>query len=90
MILYVFRVSLPTAASGTGIQLLSFPGEDPVSTRGQVFFGRAAECIEEALTRRNVGDGSLVPGMELREAVPLFHSPLYCRPDRRCLRFSVE
>ena len=36
-------------ASGTGIQLLSFPGEDPISTRGQAFFGRAAECIEEAL-----------------------------------------
>jgi len=36
-------------ASGTGIQLLSFPGEDPVTTRGQAFYGRAAECIEEAL-----------------------------------------
>ena len=38
-------------ASGTGIQLLSFPGEDPVVSRGQAFFGRAAECIEEALGR---------------------------------------
>ena len=36
-------------ASGTGIQMLSFPGEDPVVRRGQAFFGRAAECIEEAL-----------------------------------------
>ena len=36
-------------ASGTGIQLLSFPGEDLVTTRGQAFHGRAAECIEEAL-----------------------------------------
>ena len=36
-------------ASGTGITLLSFPGEDPVTTRGQAFYGRAAECIEEAL-----------------------------------------
>ena len=36
-------------ASGSGIQLLSFTGEDPVTTRGQAFFGRAAECIEEAL-----------------------------------------
>ena len=36
-------------ASGTGIQLLSFPGEDSVASRGQAFFGRAAECIEEAL-----------------------------------------
>ena len=31
------------------MQLLSFPGEDPVSTRGQALFGRAAECIEETL-----------------------------------------
>lgn len=36
-------------ASGTGIRLLSFPGADPAGTRGQAFFGRAAECIEEAL-----------------------------------------
>ena len=36
-------------ASGTGIQLLSFPGDDPVVNRGQAFYGRAAECIEEAL-----------------------------------------
>ena len=36
-------------ASRTEIQLLSFPGEDPVTTRGQAFYGRAAECIEEAL-----------------------------------------
>ena len=36
-------------ASGTGVRLLSFPGEDPVSVRGQAFFGRAAECIEESL-----------------------------------------
>ena len=38
------------AASGTGIPLLSFPGEDPVCPRGQAFFGRAAECVEEALS----------------------------------------
>ena len=37
-------------ASGTGIQLLSFPGEDRVLTRGQAFFGRTAECVEEALS----------------------------------------
>ena len=36
-------------ASGTGIQLLSFPDVDPVMTRGQAFFGRAAECIEEVM-----------------------------------------
>ena len=38
------------AASGTGIPLLSFPGKDPVRTRGQAFFGRAAECVREALS----------------------------------------
>lgn len=37
-------------ASGTGIRLLSFPGNDPVRTRGQAFTGRAAECVEEALS----------------------------------------
>ena len=36
-------------ASGTGIQLLSFPDVDLVMSRGQAFFGRAAECIEEVL-----------------------------------------
>ena len=38
------------AASGTGIPLLSWPGEDPVRSRGQAFFGRAAECVNEALS----------------------------------------
>ena len=37
-------------ASGTGWKLLSFPGEDPVYSRGQAFFGRAAEAVETALT----------------------------------------
>ena len=38
------------AASGTGIPLLAFPGTDPVRTRGQAFCGRAAECVNEALS----------------------------------------
>lgn len=37
-------------ASGTGIPLLSFPGEDPVRARGQAFSGRAAECVTSALS----------------------------------------
>lgn len=37
-------------ASGTGTALLSFPGEDPVRTRPQAFYGRTAECVEEALS----------------------------------------
>ena len=36
--------------SGTGVSLLSFPGDDPVRIRGQAFSGRAAECVEEALS----------------------------------------
>ena len=42
-------------ASGTGIPLLSFPGDDPIMIRGQAFFGRAAECIEEALGKAGAG-----------------------------------
>lgn len=38
------------AASGTGTLLLAFPGEDPVRTRGQAFYGRTAECVNEALS----------------------------------------
>ena len=38
------------AASGTGITLLSFPGTDPVRSRAQAFFGRAAECVASALS----------------------------------------
>ena len=38
------------AASGTGISLLPFPGPDPVFSRGQAFFGRAAECVNAALS----------------------------------------
>ncbi len=36
-------------ASGTGIPFLSVLSPDPVSSRGQSFFGRASECISEAL-----------------------------------------
>ena len=36
--------------SGTGLPLLSFPGEDPVRARGQAFSGRAAECVVSALS----------------------------------------
>ncbi len=42
-------------ASGTGIQLLSFPGNDPVFSRGQAFLGRAAECILSALSAASAG-----------------------------------
>ena len=37
-------------ASGTGIQLLSFPGEDPQPLRGRAYVGKAAEAIASALS----------------------------------------
>lgn len=42
------------SASGTPWQLLSFPGEDPVFSRPQAFFSRAADAIETALTAARV------------------------------------
>ena len=59
------------AASGTGIRLLSFPGNDPVFLRGQAFCGRAAECEEEALSAAGAR-GYLVPaGLCVIPAEPL-------------------
>ena len=58
-------------ASGTGIRLLSFPGEDPVFSRGQAFCGRAAECVTEALSAAGA-EGYLVPaGLCVIPAEPL-------------------
>ena len=68
------------SASGTGIQLLSFPGSDPIRTRGQAFSGRTAECIERALSAAHarcclmpaglcvIPASSLPVSMELTEA----------------------
>ena len=59
------------SASGTGIRLLSFPGRDPVFSRGQAFCGRAAECVTEALSAAGA-EGYLVPaGMCVIPAEPL-------------------
>lgn len=58
-------------ASGTGIRLLSFPGQDPVISRGQAFCGRAAECIAETLSAAGAR-GLLVPsGLCIVPADPL-------------------
>ena len=46
--------------SGTGYQLLTFPGCDPVFSRGQAYLGRAAECVEEALAVASAR-GYLIP-----------------------------
>lgn len=64
-------VRLLLDASGTGIQLLSFPGEDSVFTRCQSFYGRAADCIAMALTVAGA-KGYLVPaGLCIVPAEPL-------------------
>jgi len=53
-------VRLLLDAFDTGIQLLSFPGADPVFSRAQAFCGRAADCIAAALTAARA-KGYLVP-----------------------------
>ena len=64
-------VRLLLEASGTGIQLLSFPGPDPSFSRGQAFFGRAADGITAALTAVDAR-GYLVPaGLCIVPAEPL-------------------
>ena len=73
-------------ASGTGISLLSFPGADPVRSRPQAFFGRAAECIEEALSasgaRGYLTDSGLclVPAEGLPVSMSLSESDLLDEP----------
>ncbi len=58
-------------ASGTGIRLLSFPGEDPVCFRGQAFSGRAAECITEALSAASARSYLVPAGLCVIPAEPL-------------------
>ena len=58
-------------ASGTGIQLLSFPGNDPVFSRGQAFLGRAAECILSALSMASAGAYLVPAGLCVIPAEPL-------------------
>ena len=83
------------SASGTGAALLSFPGEDPVRTRGQAFFGRAAECVEEALSaagaRGCLTDAELciVPSSGLPVSMTLSEADLTDAPVRTCSRLLV-
>ena len=64
-------VSQLLSASGTGIRLLSFPGEDPEFSRGQAFCGKAADCIAAALSAAGAR-GYLVPaGLCIVPAEPL-------------------
>ena len=74
------------AESGTGMALLSFPGADPVRSRPQAFFGRAAECVEEALSgagaRGYLTDSGLcvVPAEGLSVSMSLSESDLLDEP----------
>lgn len=58
-------------ASGTEIQLLSFPGRDPVSIRGKAFCGRAADCIVEALSAVDASCYLVPAGLCVIPAEPL-------------------
>ena len=64
-------VSRLLASSGTGIQLLSFPGIDPVSSRGQAFFGRAAESVTIALSAASARAYLVPAGLCVVPADPL-------------------
>lgn len=74
--------------SGTGIPLLSFPGNDPVFSRPQAFHGRAAECICEVLSaagaRACLTQAGLcvIPASGLPESMVLTESDLVDEPVR--------
>ena len=58
-------------ASGTGIQLLSFPGEDLQPLRGRAYVGKAAEVIASALSQAGAR-GFLTPaGLQVIPKDPL-------------------
>ena len=59
------------AASGTGIRLLSFPGENPARSRGQAFFGRAAECVTSALSAASAEGVLVEAGLKIVPKDPL-------------------
>ena len=73
-------------ASGTGIPFLSALSTDPVSSRGHSFFGRASECISEALSiaslRPMLTPSGLmaVPASGLPEAVRITEADLTDAP----------
>ena len=58
-------------ASGTSIDLLSFPGANPVFSRGQAFCGRAAECIADVLSAASAGAYLVPAGLCVIPAKPL-------------------
>ena len=83
------------SASGTGISLLSFPGEDPVRTRAQTFFGRAAECVEETLTAAGArpclmpSGLAVVPESDLPVSMELTEEDMVDLPSRAGSRYLI-
>ena len=83
------------ASSGTGIALLSFPGDDPVRTRGQAFSGRAAECAEAALSAAKArccltpAGLCLIPSSGLPVSMELSGADLLSEPVRTGSRFLL-
>lgn len=83
------------SASGTGISLLSFPGEDPVRSRGQAFSGRAAECAEEALFAAKAraclmpSGLAVVPASDLPVSMELTEEDLVDLPSRAGSRYLI-
>ena len=58
-------------ASGTGIQLLSFPGDDPQPLRGRAYVGKASDAIASALSQAGAR-GFLTPaGLQVIPKDPL-------------------
>ncbi len=58
-------------ASGTGIQLLSFPSENPLPLRGRAYAGKAAEAVASALSQAGAR-GFLTPaGLQVIPKDPL-------------------
>ena len=82
-------------ASGTGIVLLSFPGEDPVRIRGPAFSGRAAECVEEALSAAGAracltpSGLAVVPASGLPVSMELTEEDLIDLPSRAGSRYLI-
>ena len=82
-------------ASGTGIALLSFPGENPVRPRPQAFFGRAAECVMSALSAAGaracftLAGLCIVPSLGLPVSMTLSENDLIDAPNRVSDRLMV-
>lgn len=79
----------------TGVRLLSFPGPDPVRTRGQAFSGRAAEGIETALSAAHArccltpSGLCIIPDSDLPVSIDLTEADLLDEPALAGNRFLV-